>query len=286
MLTSESTRQAGTSLPVEAGTEEATPSPTRPNRPKRSKLVRTGFLVVTGLALWHVFASFLWIGPVTALRDLVPGNLLTRYMIPWFGQSWSVFAPAPINGEYRFEVRALLADADGTETVTEWISVTDAETSMSHHNLFPPRAANMSIGQASSMKGAWDKLTPAQQEIAELNYFNGDDWLGRMQIAMNESNNSQNAGDVAAYIVQERRSDAYATQVAKAVWGEDVQQVQYQASRQNIIPFAERHDSDAERPAVQRAVTGWRGTIVMPGQSEDAFADVFLPAHQEVTNND
>lgn len=194
-------------------------------------------------------------------------------MIPWYGQSWSVFAPEPINGDYRLKVRAQLVDG----TVTEWVSATDAEQSLSHHNLFPPRAANLGVKQASLLKAAWGKLSPEQQQIAELNYFKEDNWLGRMREDMAA------IGDdpaVASYIAQERFACAYATQVARTMWGDEVGKVQYSVSRQNVIPFAERNDPDAERPLEQVVPTGWRGLIAFNDQSERHFSEVFLAANR------
>jgi hypothetical protein len=279
---------ASTSPPI--AEKSATPS-TRPSAPaagqgpnrRRTIGQRIVVALVGVFAAWHVAASFLWIGPVTPLRELVPGNLLTQYMLPWFGQSWSVFAPAPINGDYRLQVRAVLADRSGGEVATKWISATDAEHTLSMHNLFPPRAANLAVHQASNLKGAWDALTAEQKKITELNYFKNDDWLGRMQVALNDVNKHANEAAVVNYIVQERYTDAYAVQVARAVWGDSVVRVQFQAQRQNIIPFVERHNPDVKLPPLQFAPTGWRGLIVMPGQSEEQFAEVFGPAHSKVS---
>ena len=259
------------------------PSPAASAPPKRrTRGARVALAVAALVTAWHIFASFLWIGPPMPLRQVVPGNLLTQYMIPWLGQSWSVFAPAPINGNYDLKLRAVLADDDGAEIVTDWISAVDAEQKMLVHNLFPPRASSLALKQATALKGAWDALTPGQKKIAELNYFKGDDWLGRMQVAMNEANERKNTMAVATYIVQERYTDAYAVQAARAVWGQKVVRVQYQTSRQNIIPFEQRNNPKAKLPPLQYAVTGWRGLIVMPGQNEQQFAEIFAPLHAKV----
>lgn len=265
---------------AEVGTHDA-PPPERGKR--RTRGARIALAIVALVTAWHIFASFLWIGPPTPLRQVVPGTLLTQYMIPWLGQSWSVFAPEPINGDYDLKIRAVLADKDGAEIATEWISAVDAEQKMLVHNLFPPRASALAVKQASALKGAWDALTPEQQKIAELNYFKGDDWLGRMQVAMNEANSQKNPMVVATYIVQERYTDAYAVQAARAVWGKSVVRVQYMTSRQNIIPFAERNNPNAKLPPLQFANMGWRGLIVMPGQSEEQFAEIFAPLHAKVS---
>src|SRR5699024_6735921 len=127
---------------------------------------------------------FLWIAPYSPLREVIPGNMLQNYMIPMFGQSWSVFAPEPINGDYRFEVRAILQDGDDL-VETEWINATEVELSMIRYNLFPPRAGIGASEVSSQMKGAIDKLTDDHKVVAALNYFE-DDWDVRLEKKLKE----------------------------------------------------------------------------------------------------
>ncbi|MGO2095821.1 MAG: DUF5819 family protein [Candidatus Microbacterium stercoravium] len=223
---------------------------------------------------WHVFASFLWIAPWAPIREVVGQDVLSSYMIPMFGQSWSVFAPEPVNGDYRFEVRAIV---DGEET--EWVSASDVELSMIRYNLFTPRAGIVGMDVSSQFKGAWGDLTDEQKDVAELNYFKAD-WEARMAEAMKEYDDTT---DVASYIEQEHRATAYATQVALAIWGDDVERVQFSATRQNVIPFNDRHDPDAERPGIQYSPTGWRGLVINEGQSQEAFTDVFRAQHERMS---
>jgi len=247
---------------------------------RRKPVARILFLLVGAVTVWHVFASFLWISPPSVVRELVPGTALDSYMIPWFGQSWSVFAPEPINGDYTLEVRAILHTAGGGESEpTEWVDATDAELGLARYTLFPPRAAGLATHQASLLFGTWDALDAEQQRIAGLNYYRGDAWLGRMSSDMKAQGDPK---AVENYIVQERYTGAYATQVANTVWGEkNVKYVQFQVSRQNVIPFEKRHDPKAEAPAPQVKETGWRGTLVMPGQSQHDFDAVFGPLTRE-----
>ncbi|WP_025134896.1 DUF5819 family protein [Leucobacter sp. PH1c] len=242
---------------------------------KHTLAMRLGVLLTVVLTGWHIFASFLWISPPSELRTVVPGKALSNYMLPWYGQSWSVFAPAPINGDYFFKVRAHTPGPDGL-VETEWVDATTAELSLAQYQLFPPRAAGLASQLASNFKGAYEELSDEQQEIAALGYYKGDAWLGRMQIALDEVGDDPDA--VAAYISQERYASAYAAQVAQAVWGPEVVNVQFQVSRQNVIPFAERHNPDAERPAEQIVSTGWRGILALEDQSESAFAHTFRDA--------
>lgn len=248
----------------------------------RGPVVRIAVAVAALFTGWHLFASFLWISPPTPLRELVPGNLLTEYMIPWFGQSWSVFAPEPINGDYHLEVRAMVGSGEEAAT-TEWVDAVDVEWQMAHHNLFPPRAANLAMQQASDFRTAWSGLNEEQKRIATLNYFEGDDWLGREMAAMNSV--GENSHAVTKFIVAERYTDAYATQVARAIWGDDVDRVQYRVWRQNIVPFEQRHSPSAVRPAPTYFTTGWRGLIVLPDQNETAFEETFLPLYEQYVSS-
>ncbi|MFC6356204.1 DUF5819 family protein [Luethyella okanaganae] len=247
-------------------------------RPPKTLIVRTTAAVAVLFTAWHLFASFLWISPPSTLRELVPGSLLSNYMLPWFGQSWSVFAPAPINGDYRLRVRANLADGEGRSRTTEWVDATAVELSMSHYNLFPPRAAGLATHQASLLKDSYDALNEDQRKIVALDYYAGDNWLGRMREAMTVAGSQA----VDEYVVQERHSAAYATQVALAVWGDGVTNAQFEVSRQNVVPFEKRNDPNAKRPPRQLVDTGWRGLIKLPGQSNEAFAATFRETYKHL----
>src|SRR6218665_1001005 len=174
-------------------------APVVAKKTRREPLVQMTFVTVALFTAWHIFASFLWSSPVTPLRDIIPAKgLLTSYMIPWFGQSWSVFAPEPINGNYIFRVRATLA-----------------ECAMAEYNLFPPRGANLAIHQASLLFGAYGALTDEQKKFTGQDFFTGDVWLGDLYDKMG----GQSSATATDYIVQERYTDAYATQVSLALWG-------------------------------------------------------------------
>lgn len=270
-----------------AGAEGA-PAPPRPRA-----WVRLAALAATLLTAWHILASFLWIAPFSAnAREIVPGGqqTLSAYMLPFFGQSWSVFAPEPINGDYHFNVRALLSD--GTET--GWVSATDVELSMIRYNLFPPRAGIQSTELASAYKGAFDALEPLQRTVVGGN-FAIDGWEPGLRAALEsqigkgaeaegaDEPAKPNTEEIDELIAEERRASAYATQVARAVWGADVEQVQFRVSRQNIIPFAERHDPHAERPEPSVVLPGWRPLIVEEGQNDGNFADVFRRQYERIS---
>ena len=252
-------------------------APDATTRRKRPVWIRICMVIALVMTAWHIAASFLWIAPAGPARDAVPGDALRSYMLPMYGQSWSVFAPAPINGDHRLDIRAVVVE-DGEERVTDWVRATDVEISLSRHNLFPPRAANLALNVTSAHKRAFDDLNDDHEVVVDLNYFE-EDWQARL-----EENLKSYDGEMAvdAYLETEEELTAYATQVAYAVWGDDVARVQFQTTRQNVIPFAERNEPDAEKPPLQVVNTGWRGLVERDGQSREQFADYFCSAPEDV----
>lgn len=245
-------------------------------RPTWLRAVTIGCVAVTA---WHLLASFLWIAPPSGLRDLVPEKALSSYMLPLFGQSWSVFAPAPVNGDYTLKVRAQL---DGSQGSTEWVDATDVESQMLTRHLFPPRAAILGGIQARDYKKTFDKLNGAQKNVVAAGYFKGDDWLRRLDHALLVASETPAAKRAAtAHMDSETTTAAYATQVARAVWGDAVHYIEFEVSRQNVVPFAQRNNPEAQRPKAVTLSTGWRGEHTVRGQNQERFAEVFNRARTD-----
>ncbi len=245
----------------------------------RKPVVKRVLMVVAMLlTAFHLFASFLWIAPASALRQVIPGNLLSEYMIPLWGQSWSVFAPEPINGDYFFDVRAVVRTPEGAEEITQWVRASAVELDHSTYRPFPPRSAGLAIGVASDLKGSWEKLSDDHKAIVNLDYFKGEDSVDRLKAKMQEYGDPE--GVINGYLQDEHKASAYATQVAKAIWGDDVVRVQYQASRQNVVPFGQRNERGAKRPPVQVVPTGWRALTYEEHQSDEEFAKYFCASDE------
>lgn len=276
---------------IDAAEQEGSQGTGSAPRNKPKLWVRLVALAAVGLAGWHVLASFLWIAPYSEnAREIVPQNALSSYMIPMFGQSWSVFAPEPINGDYHFNVRAIIDDEHGEQIETGWVSATDVELSMIRYNLTPPRAGIQSSELASGYKDAFDGLGDVARTVVQSE-FTVDDWEIGLRAALEETVKAEDpdatdearAAKVQKHLDQEHRATAYATQVARAIWGDNVQSVQIRVSRQNIIPFADRHNEQAVRPEPVIVLPGWRGPIVEPGQNDENFAKVFRGQFERIS---
>lgn len=256
-----------------AGSDAVGPDPSAAVRPRPTWWVKLIAFAACLLTLWHIGASFLWIAPYSALREIPTQQVLAGYMLPMFGQSWSVFAPEPINGDYHFNVRALI-EKDGEQVETGWVSATDVELSMIRYNLFPPRAGIQSSEVASGQMNAYNKLNADQQAVIGLDFMK-DDWEEWMVRSFDELQGEDNPS-TEAYMAEEHLSTAYATQVAYAIWGADaVVAVQYRVSRQNVVPYKDRNDPGAQRPDPTFSTTGWRLPIEEEGQSRENFANTF-----------
>ena len=267
MSTMTDTAQSDEDVVVERTTTAAAP------RPRPTWWVKLIAFAACLLTLWHVFASFLWIAPYSALREIPSQEVLSSYMLPMFGQSWSVFAPEPINGDYHFNVRAVI-EKDGEEVETGWVSATDVELSMIRYNLFPPRAGIQSSEVASGQMNAYNKLNAEQQAVVALD-FDKDEWEDWMVRTFDKLEGDDNPS-TDAYMAAEHLATAYATQVAYAIWGADaVIKVQYRVSRQNVVPFAQRNNPEATRPDPTFSTSGWRLPIEEEGQSRENFAATF-----------
>lgn len=239
------------------------------------RIVRTATVAAVGvLAAWHIAATFLYATPATPLREAIPEPALSAYNYPMFDQNWSVFAPDPISADYGIAVRAAVM-RDGELVNTEWVDAAKTELKQLRHNPLSPRAGYAAYGQSLVTKLAYDELSDAEKEVIAESYYDGegDEWAYALERDVLDVGDSD-PDLVNAYLTEEWRTTAYATQVAKAMWGDEVQYMQYYISVDYSVPFDSRHDEDAQGSVVAMD-SGWRGLVVRPDQNEEHFADVF-----------
>lgn len=254
--------------------------PEEPARPARALAARRAVVTVLALLLgWHLLASALWIAPSSPARDVVPGDTLREYMLPMFGQSWSLFAPDPVSADYYFDVRAVVGEGDDAAT-TEWVRASDIELSRATYHLFPPRSASSAIAQAMLLRGAWGDLSKDQKDVASAHYYKGEDWSSRLHEDLVAAGGTDEVRRT--FEEEDAASIAYATRVAVAVWGEDVQRVQYRVARHPVVPFDARHDPTSARPSPAFVEPGWRGAERASPEAQTLFTEYFCSAPAQV----
>lgn len=227
------------------------------------------FLV--GLIALHFTATFLWNAPTNPIRESVASEV-SGYMRPFFVQNWSLFAPNPINAEDELLVRAQVTDPQtGEVEVTPWRYPTRLEWTLVHHSPAPSRASRLSSNLHRRLNSAWNDLSDEQQDILSSHYAQMDDWrpLADDLIA---AQGGETSADVATAVRADRVATGYATQFAKAIWGDGVVAVQVQLRRTPVPRWDERMEPEPDSPSSSTHEFGWRPVLVDADQNEELFA--------------
>lgn len=223
-----------------------------------------------GLLAVHIAFTVLWNMPRNEVRnDLRP--TVADYMLPFFDQNWGLFAPDPTNSNEHVQVRARVRD-DGEVVVTDWFDATAYEIARIEHHPIPSRAARPSTTFYRRIVGTIGGLSGDQRALLLNDYSDGDWERFAEDLAV-----AGPASNVEAQIRLERMMAAYATGVARAVWGDRVVAVQVRLQGEDIVRFDQRHDDDA-RPAFRYTDFGWRPTWRMTDQDQSVFDDFFAGA--------
>lgn len=228
------------------------------------------FLV--GVVAIHVAVTFLWNAPDNPIKESVSGEV-SGYMRPFFQQNWSLFAPNPVNAEDELLVRAQVTDPQtGEVRTTDWERPTLMEWTLVHHGPAPSRASRITSNLHRRVNSAWNDLSDQQQEIMAADYVDMEDWEPLADDLV-DAQGGETSSRVANMVRADRVATGYATQFARAMWGEDVVAVQFQLRRTPVPRWDERHDPP-EHPSFTTREFGWRPVLVDEHQDEDAFADV------------
>ncbi|GAA4774002.1 DUF5819 family protein [Microbacterium gilvum] len=240
-------------------------------RPHPRTLRRTVVAVLTAFAAWHILTTFLWAAPAAPERDAAPGGILASSIQPLFDQDAAAFAAA--GAPVRVDVRAALEAGEGDAAeITGWVAASEVELSTAS-GIAVPRSAALAASAGRDLLDAWLALSDAQRQTAALNWFR-DGWDSRLADGLGEDDAAR------AYLDADETLTAYATQVAAAVWGEDVARVQFHVTTEPSA--ADRGDQAASTGTGLASETGWRGLVVRAGQDPVAFADAFCGAPEKV----
>lgn len=229
------------------------------------------FLV--GLVGLHFAVTFLWNAPASPIKDAVRSDV-SSYMLPFFEQNWSLFAPNPVNAEDEFLVRARVADPQtGEIETTDWRSATELEWRLVHHNPAPSRASRLSSNLHRRMNTLWNRLSDEQQEIVARDYVTtGEaDWE-RLADDLAAAEGAETSSRVEDFISAERVGAGYATQFAKAMWPGEVTAVQYELRRTPVPRWRDRMAPPPEAPEFSTREFGWRPPLTDDDQDESLFA--------------
>lgn len=239
--------------------------------PRLTPVARGVAAVLLVLLLWHVGATALWNMPGNPIRtDMRP--TVADYLLPYFDQNWGLFAPDPINSNEHIQVRARLEGADGEVVETDWFDATAYEVRRILHDPFPSRAVRPSTTYYRNIASAVRSLSGEQRAVLLDDYSDGN-W-DRLAADLSAAGPARGVGD---QIRLERMNAAYATGVARAVWGDHVVAVQIRLQGEQIPRFDDRLDPDAAS-TFSYTDFGWRPIWHMTDQDQQVFDEFFAGA--------
>jgi hypothetical protein len=220
----------------------------------------------------HMLATAIFNAPAPEVRGSSAWQLANGYVQPYLVQDYKIFAPEPIDSDRQFWVRAWVETPGGERITSEWVNATEVELAADSRKLLRKQ---VSIVGAERLMAAYRGLTDAQRAAAVENHLEGSE-LYALRDAMIAADGS-NPGAVDAFIRAGNFTTSYATQVSRALWGDqgEIIAVQTRAVYSPVIRWDDRRDPAAERPASSYTDLGWTPTLEWAGQDREAFARSF-----------
>ncbi|GAA0958178.1 DUF5819 family protein [Frigoribacterium faeni] len=228
---------------------------TAPVRGPRRTASRVALALAVLVLAGHLGATLLWSSAGNPVRTAVGEQTLRGYMLPFFQQSWSVFAPEPVSSDISLDVRAHRA---GSTDATEWFTVTDRDIAngVTHH-LIPSRAYLTNFSLARGWFQSYDALGDGAGAAVGRSQIGGD-WRQALNDDVQASSTASEP-TVAAYVDYEDALNRIASSVAVAQWGE-VDDVQVRVRITPVTPFEQRADPVAD-PEFRFVTSGWRSPL-------------------------
>ncbi|WP_157983822.1 DUF5819 family protein [Nesterenkonia muleiensis] len=235
---------------------------------------------VLAVVLIHTLFIGLWVAPSTPAREAIGQDTVRNYVVPWFDQSWSIFAPNPRSTAITFEVRAWVQDPETSEEFsTQWHELVDHEDDLIRGNPFPPRTSLMVRRSANHLHTSTNDLNEEQVEIANRNVL--DDLYSDLREELMEVTSTATSQQVHRHI----RADSIATDLASGfawnAWQDqgDLLYVQFRTSIRSVPEYHSESGASLDEALATEMTYGWRPITQLDDQQISLFAE-YLP--QEV----
>lgn len=250
----------------EAGRDRASPMKAPP------VAARVLAVAVVLVLAWHFLATYTWNASPNATRATITQPVLSAYMIPMFGQSWSVFAPNPGSVNQSLDVRAIVTK-DGKNSTTQWYSLT--ERSAAQDVQLHPIPARTYLNDFILANRYYDSFLAIDEKARDRagDEYLGANWPTKLQKDLLAGLDQSTSPVVNAYIEYERTVLGLASEVALARWGSGVSKVQVRVLKQPVVPFSQRNDNVTTKTSF--FIDGWREPVRVPGLNRSVFKAMF-----------
>ena len=198
------------------------------------------------------------------------------YLRPFFGQSWRLFAPNPIDEDKTLLVQGAYVDDDGELQTTSWINWTRVEQDVVEHRLIGGRAGYITTKFHGSLDEEFQELeNPEQKVLSErTSPLDPPSWTAlRTYLARI----GPDEDDLADYLRFDRAASRLASDVLKARTPYELTAIRYALREQGVTPYDARHldevDRQEARPTATMRIGGWRAPTYGPAAELRGVAD-------------
>lgn len=193
----------------------------------------------------------------TPLRSTVRSAAL-----PYFGQTWRVFAPDILKTNRTFEIRVQWRDEAGELVKSDWVSITEFEQRGVAGNLAPSNIRKNSLNVSGTYLDRYFDLDNDQRTRVRDTFIEAvDDGFQPIPVEELIADIGEDDADVVRFLRMDYMLMRFATMYATAGFDEDIERVQWRIVRERPNDFAHRFDDE---PQFDTATTtfGWRQTNV------------------------
>ena len=231
--------------------------------------------VASTLVGLHMLAVTLAAIPTNPVSDAFDAQL--DYLRPFFGQSWRLFAPNPVDEDKTLLVQGAYVDDDGTLHATPWVNWTSVEQDVIEHRLIGGRAGYITTKFYGALDEEFEELESLQQKTlsARTSPLDPPTWD---ELRDYLASVGPDEDDLADYLRYDRAAAQLATNVVASRWpSHDITAVRYALREQGVTPYDARHGTKAERqearPAPTARIGGWRFPTYGPKAQGHGVAD-------------
>ena len=215
--------------------------------------------VVSTIVGFHMLAVTLAAVPTNAVSDAFGSQL--GYLQPFFGQSWRLFAPNPVDEDKTFLVQGAYVDDDGNLQRTPWVNWTGVEQDVIEHRLVGGRAGYITTKFYGSLDEEFQELeTPEQKELASRTSALDPPSWSTLRSYLSRAGPDED--DLADYLRFDHAATRLASDVVAARTTEDLTAIRYALREQGVTPYDDRHLDKAgrlaARPEATMRIGGWR----------------------------
>lgn len=231
------------------------------------------------VVLVHTIIIVLWAGPSNPIKTAIGTERVRSYVMPAFEQDWHIFAPTPKRVTSYLDFRAKIKNDDGSETVTPWLSIIEAENSLIEHNPFPPRSAFAGRRLSLEVTNFAIDASDTQRAVSQKDFHDEPAELFLKQLRSASTDDGVSRSKVNKYLKYDEMIVSLATLTAKSHWDGEIVGIEYRTAKAFVPRFEDRKAftiDDANRP---NRDFGWRA----PAEVSDVQVEKFRPYADRVS---